>query len=119
MKFENTGRMTSREPMLVIDRLSLVGTMGIQTNRGATLKPNYMNGKGEAKLGHVVMTQGNIRAIVIGIVGTFVKVHGFGTHKESGEIVVLNWVNELPASQCVLLDDQTLSGEIMKRLGLL
>jgi hypothetical protein len=81
------------------------------------LEPTYMNGKGVAQVGHVVMTPGNVRAVVIGIEGTFVQVHGFGTHKETGDIVVLNWVHNLPASECVLLDDQTLSGEVMKRLG--
>jgi hypothetical protein len=78
-----------------------------------------MNGKGVAKIGHVVMTPGHVRAVVIGIDKTFVKVHGFGTHKETGEIVMLNWVHDLPASECVLLENQTLFDEVKRRLGIL
>ncbi len=77
-----------------------------------------MNGKGVAKIGHVVMTPGHVRAVVIGIQGTSVKVHGFGTHKETGEIVILNWVHELPASECVLLENQTPYDGVKKRLGI-
>ena len=74
------------------------------------MEPTYMNGKGVAKIGHVVMTSpGTVRAIVIGINGTFVKVLGIGTHKDTGDIVVLDWVHDMPASQCVLLDKQTLN----------
>jgi hypothetical protein len=69
-----------------------------------------MNGKGVAKIGHVVMTNpGAVRAIVIGINGTFVKVLGIGTHKDTGDTVVLDWVHDMPASQCVLLEKQTLN----------
>jgi len=82
------------------------------------LEPAYMNGKGVAKIGHVVMTPGYVRAVVVGINGTFVNVHGFATHKETGELVILAWVDDLPASECVSLEDQTLSDEVKKRLGI-
>jgi len=82
------------------------------------MEPSYMNGKGLAEIGHIVMAPGQVRAIVIAISGTFVKVHGFGTKKENGEVVVLDWVQDLPASECVLLEDQSLSGELKRRLGM-
>ena len=47
-----------------------------------------MNGKGVAKIGHVVMTPGYVRAIVIGIKGTFVRVRGIATKKDTGETVM-------------------------------
>jgi len=68
------------------------------------LEPTYMNGKGVVQIGNVVTTPDNVRAVVIGTDGSFVRVHGFGTHRETGDIVVLNWVHDLPASECVLLD---------------
>lgn len=77
-----------------------------------------MNGKGVAKIGHVVMAPGHVRAIVIGVDGTFLKVHGFGTHKDTGDIVILNWIHALPASECVLLEDQSLRDEVKRRLGM-
>jgi hypothetical protein len=82
------------------------------------MEPSYMNGKGVAEIGHLVMTPGYVRAIVTGINGTFVKVRGFATQKETGDLVVLDWGNDLPASQCVLLEDQSLRGEIKRRLGM-
>lgn len=65
------------------------------------MEPTYMNGNGVANIGHIVMA-GNVRAIVIGINGTFVRVRGIGV-KDSGEIIELPWEHDLPASQCVLL----------------
>jgi hypothetical protein len=82
------------------------------------LEPSYMNGKGVAKIGHIVMTPGNVRALVTGIDGTFLRVHGFGTHKETGELVILAWVYDLPAGECILLEDQALSDEVKRRLGI-
>ena len=74
------------------------------------MEPMYMNGKGVAKVGDVVMTSpGTVRAIVIGINGTFVKVLGIGIRKDTGDTVVLNWVHDMPASDCVLLEKQTLN----------
>jgi hypothetical protein len=83
-----------------------------------TLEPSYMNGKGIAKKGHIVMTPGYVRALVVGINGTFLKVHGFATHVETGELVILEWVHDLPASDCVLLEDQALADQVMGRLGM-
>jgi hypothetical protein len=77
-----------------------------------------MNGKGTARIGHIVLTPGSVRALVTGSDGIFLRVHGFGTHKETGELVILAWIHDLPASECVLLEDQTPSDEIKRRLGI-
>ena len=67
------------------------------------MEPLYMNGKGVAKVGDVVMSPGHVRGVVIAIDGTFVKVRGIATHKETGEKIILDYVHDLPASECVFL----------------
>jgi hypothetical protein len=78
------------------------------------LEPTYMNDECVAKAGHIVMV-GSTRAVVIGIKGTFVTVRGIGV-KDTGEIVELQWVNDLPASQCVLLYESLAA--MFKELGI-
>ena len=50
-----------------------------------------------------------MRGIVIGMNGTFVKVLAIGTSKETGDTVVLRYVHDYPASQCMYLEKQTLN----------
>ena len=52
---------------------------------------------------------GDVRGIVIGMNGTFVKVLAIGTSKETGDTVVLRYVHDYPASQCMYLEKQTLN----------
>ena len=59
------------------------------------LSPYYMNQKGVAQLGDIVMGPGNVRAIVVAIRGTFVTIVGIGVKKDSGEVAVLPWVTDL------------------------
>jgi hypothetical protein len=73
------------------------------------LIPHYMNQKGVAKVGDLVMGPGNVRALVLKIEGTFVKIIGIGVKRETGEVTVLQWVTDCPASECVLLESQTLT----------
>lgn len=63
------------------------------------------------QIGDVVMVPGNIRAIVIGIPGTFVKILAIGTRKETGETFVLQptFVHDFPVSECIYMKKQTLS----------
>ncbi|HYL65205.1 MAG TPA: hypothetical protein VE077_21530 [Candidatus Methylomirabilis sp.] len=71
----------------------------------------YMCGKQEPRIGDVVMAPGGMRAIVIGMNGTFVKVLGIGTSIETGETFVLpqRYVHDYPASDCTYLPKQTLN----------
>jgi hypothetical protein len=52
------------------------------------MKPFYMDGKTEARIGDVVMLNA-VRGIVIGMDGTFVNVLLIGTKKDTGETFVL------------------------------
>ena len=63
------------------------------------------------RVGDVVMAPGDMRGIVIGIDGTFVKVLGIATSKNTGETFVLpqRFVQDYPASDCHYLEKQTLS----------
>jgi hypothetical protein len=63
------------------------------------------------QIGDVVMVPGNIRAIVIGSEGISVKILGIGTSIQTGETFVLRppYVRELPVSECLYLEKQTLS----------
>lgn len=65
------------------------------------------------RIGDVVMVPGNIRAIVIGIEGTLVKILGIGTSKVTGETFVLQqrYVHDFPVSECYYMEKQTLSLE--------
>lgn len=74
------------------------------------MKPVYMDGKTEARIGDVVMLNA-VRGIVIGMDGTFVKVLLIGTSKETGDTFVLpqRRVEELPASNCHYLEKQVLN----------
>jgi hypothetical protein len=76
-----------------------------------TMKPIYMDGKREAAIGDVVMIQGNVRCIVIGINGAFVKVLGIGTKMDTGVTFVLTprYIHDHPASVCHYLEKQTLT----------
>jgi hypothetical protein len=48
------------------------------------MKPVYMDGKTEARIGDVVMMNA-VRGIVIGMAGTFVNVLLIGTKKDTGK----------------------------------
>ena len=74
------------------------------------MKPVYMDGKTESRIGDVVMLNA-VRGIVIGVGGTFVKVLLIGTSKETGDTFVLpqRRVEELPASKCNYLEKQVLN----------
>jgi hypothetical protein len=65
----------------------------------------------KARVGDVVMGQGSVRGIVIGLEGTFVKVLAIGTSKETGDTFVLpqRHVDKIPASQCFYMEKQTLN----------
>lgn len=69
------------------------------------------NPKVLARISDVVMAPGNVRAIVIGIDGTFIKVLGIATSKETGETFVLKprWIHDCPATECYYMDKQTLN----------
>jgi hypothetical protein len=72
----------------------------------------YMNEtKVVARVGDVVMAPGNMRGIVIGVNGTFVKILGIGTSKETGDTFVLpqRYVHDYPASDCHYIERQTLN----------
>jgi hypothetical protein len=72
----------------------------------------YINeGKIVARVGDVVLSPGNVRAIVIGFRGPFVTVLGIGTSKESGDTFVLpqRYVTDVPASECLYLEKQLLN----------
>jgi hypothetical protein len=64
-----------------------------------------------ARIGDVVMGPGNVRAIVIGIDGTFVKILGIGTNIQTGETFVLptRWIHDCPATECHYLEKQILT----------
>ena len=74
------------------------------------MKPVYMDGKTEARIGDVVMLNA-VRGIVIGMDGTFVNVLLIGTKKETGETFVLpqRTVEKLPASNCHYMEKQILN----------
>ena len=63
------------------------------------------------QIGDVVMAPGGMRGIVIGIQGTFVKVLGIGTSKETGDTFVLpqRFVHDYPVSVCTYMPKQTLN----------
>lgn len=67
--------------------------------------------KTAVQIGDVVMVPGNIRAIVIGMQGTFLKILGIGTSKVTGETFVLpqRYVHDFPVSECHYMEKQTLS----------
>ena len=74
------------------------------------VEPTCMGDKQiKARIGDVVMAPGNMRGIVIGMDGTFVKVLGIGTSKETGDTFVLpqRFVHDYLASQCMYLEKQT------------
>jgi hypothetical protein len=48
-----------------------------------------MDQQRKAAVGDVVMSTGDVRAIVIGVQGTFVKILAIGTSKETGDTIVL------------------------------
>ena len=64
-----------------------------------------------ARTGDVMMAPGNMRGIVIAVNGTFVKVLGIGTSKETGDTIVLpqRFVHDYPASECSYMEKQTLN----------
>ena len=77
-----------------------------------TVEPTYMGDKQiKARIGDVVIAPGNMRGIVIGMNGTFVKVLGIGTSKVTGDTFVLpqRFVHDYLASQCMHLEKQTLN----------
>ncbi|MFI5093523.1 MAG: hypothetical protein ACHQIK_08780 [Candidatus Acidiferrales bacterium] len=63
------------------------------------------------RIGDVVMAPGNMRGIVIGIQGTFVKILGIGTSKDSGDTFVLpqRYVHDFPVSDCSYMPKQILN----------
>jgi len=65
----------------------------------------------KARIGDVVMALGDMRGIVIEIKGTFVKVLGIGTSRETGDTFVLpqRFVHDYPASECHYMEKQTLN----------
>ena len=64
-----------------------------------------------AQIGDVVMVPGNVRGIVIGLEGTFVKVLAIGTGKETGDTFVLKptFIHDFPVSDCSYMAKQTLN----------
>jgi hypothetical protein len=76
------------------------------------MEPVYANRdrKIVAGIGDVVMAPGNLRGIVIGISGTFIKVIVIASKKETGETVVLTprFISEFSARDCLYLEKQTL-----------
>ena len=74
------------------------------------MEPLYMGDRHiKARIGDVVIGPGDVRGIVIGMNGTFVKLLAIGTSKETGDTVVLRYVHDYPASQCTYLEKQTLN----------
>jgi hypothetical protein len=67
--------------------------------------------KTAVRIGDVVMAPGAMRGIVIGIQGTFVKVLGIGTSKDTGDSFVLpqRYVHDFPVSECSYMPKQTLN----------
>jgi hypothetical protein len=67
--------------------------------------------KTPVQIGDVVMAPGNVRGIVIGIQGSFVKILAIGTRIATGETFVLTprFIHDFPVSECVYLEKQTLS----------
>ena len=70
----------------------------------------YMDGKQEARIGDVV-SDNNMRGIVISVDGTFVSVLGIGTSQETGDTFVLpqRLIKKLPASGCHYMEKQVLN----------
>lgn len=70
------------------------------------MKPIYMGGKTEARIGDIVMFTGNVRGIVIRIDGTFLDVLLIGTSLKTGDTFVLpqRSIEHLPSSQCHLME---------------
>ena len=77
------------------------------------MEPLYMNDRGIAKVGNIVMMPGYVRGVVIAVKGTFVRIRAFG-YKDTGEKVWLNFVHDFPASQCVFLGETDPDIRIMK-----
>jgi hypothetical protein len=77
------------------------------------MEPVYANRdrKIVAGIGDVVMAPGNLRGIVIGISGTFIKVIVIASKKETGDTVVLTprFISEFSARDCLYLEKQTLN----------
>lgn len=67
--------------------------------------------KRPAHIGDVVMSHGNLRAIVIDVKASFVKILGIATDMKTGETFVLSprVIQEVPASECFYLQKQTLN----------
>jgi hypothetical protein len=80
------------------------------TSSAQQVKPVYMDGKQEARIGDVVSANG-VRGIVVAIDGTFVNVLAIGTSKETGDTFVLpqRHIDKLPASRCHYLEKQILN----------
>jgi hypothetical protein len=64
-----------------------------------------------ASVGDVVMSPGNVRAIVIAVNGVSVKVLGIGTDTRSGDTFVLKptYIHDYPASECHYIERQFLN----------
>jgi len=72
----------------------------------------YMGEKSrEASVGDFVMTEGNVRAIVIAVNGISVKIVGVKIDKTTGDSIILNplYIHDLPASQCHYSEKQALN----------
>jgi hypothetical protein len=74
------------------------------------VKAIYIDGQQEARIGDIVSVN-DMRGIVISVDGTFVKVLGIGTSKETGDTFVLpqRHIEELPASRCHYMEKQLLN----------
>lgn len=65
-----------------------------------TVEATYSSDKLKvAAIGDVVMAPGNVRGIVIGMQGTFIRVLAIGTKKDTGETFVLTprFIHDFPA----------------------
>jgi hypothetical protein len=72
----------------------------------------YMGDKNiAARVGDVVMSPGNVRAIVIAIKAPFVTVLGIGTNKDTGDTFVLpqRYIHDFPAGECYYMEKQLLN----------
>ena len=81
------------------------------------MEATYMGdeGKGDkavvVRIGDVVMSPGNVRAIVIAVKGPSVTVLGIGTSKTTGDTFVLpqRYVKDFSASECFYMERQLLN----------
>ena len=64
-----------------------------------------------AAIGDVVMVQGNVRGIVIGVDGTFVKVLAIGTNVNTGDTFVIKptFIHDYSARDCHYMERQMLN----------